>query len=171
MYSDGADRIPNRQSFSRRGCFGATMAELDRNCESRQVQSRILGAAASDAQLPFAHGSNVSPSRCSDMLAKIAALGYGLRNGARGSDCHWRGGGSRLRMFTTTRAGWRLLSVATFSAPPPGCDTFHGSCPGLLPDLVPGPLHFYAYALHGEFYAWRRDGVGNRSHQDCNRRV
>jgi hypothetical protein len=63
-------------------------------------------------------------------------------------------------MFTTTRAAGVLLSVATFSAPPPGCDTFHGSCPGLLPDLVPGPP-IYAYALHGEFHAWRRDGVGN----------
>jgi hypothetical protein len=36
--------------------------------------------------------------------------------------------------------------------------------PGLLPDLVPGPLHIYAYALHGELqFAWRRfevrDGV------------
>jgi hypothetical protein len=57
-------------------------------------------------------------------------------------------------MFTTDGPG---SVVATFSAPSLCATPSMVPAPGLLPDLVPGPLHIYAYALHGELHhAWRR---------------
>jgi hypothetical protein len=170
---DGVGRLPNRQSFSRRGCFGATMAELSTEiCESRQVRSRTWQPQGSDAQLPFAHGSNVCTSRCSTR-GKDCCTETRSTKRARGSDCHWRGGGSRLRMFTTDK-GRALLGVATFSAPQ--CNTFHGSCSRCCPTW----FLVRSTSTHTRYTAsYTMHGAGLRSvtaetgliPSDCNRRV
>jgi hypothetical protein len=102
-----------------------------------------------------------------DMLfAKIAALGvHGLRN-ARGSIAIGEVAGAGYECSPRTRAGVPVERCHILSAFTLGATPSMVPAPGLLPDLVPGPLHIYAYALHGELlHAWRRfevrDGVGN----------